>query len=131
MFYTDAQYWASLKSDEERNCDDWDVDMTVYYKDGNPDMDSVQMREMREQKEFERGTYNKSVFRKRATKTVIRNELALVKKRQLNAPPEPVKPNMKTPISLFVRGSSESSNNDKVVRNKNLKKQKRQRTCIQ
>ena len=85
VFYTDAQYWASLKSDEERNCDDWDVDMSTYYKDGKPDLDGSHLMEMREQDNLKQGiSKQKSVFKKRIPKTFIRNELALVKNSSLS-----------------------------------------------
>ena len=78
VFYTDAQYWHSLKSDEERNCDDWDVDMSIYYRDARPDLDSTQLMEMKEEHDAREGSSNhKSVFKKRIPKTYIRNELAL------------------------------------------------------
>ena len=55
VFYTDAQYWHSFKSDEERNCDDWDVDMSIYYKDARPDLDSAQLMEMKEETDRRKG----------------------------------------------------------------------------
>ena len=78
VFYTDAQYWHSLKSDEERNCDDWDVDMSIYYRDARPEFDSAQLLEMKEELDAKAGSSkHKSVFKKRRQKTFIRNELAL------------------------------------------------------
>ena len=78
VFYTDAQYWHSLKSDEERNCDDWDVDMSIYYKDGRPDLDSLHIMEMNNEHKMKNGTSeSKSVFKKRKVETVIQNKLAM------------------------------------------------------
>ena len=80
VFYTDAQYWHSFKTDEERNCDDWDVDMSVYYKDSRPDRDSLHIMEMNDEHKTKNGTIEaKSVFRKRKPKTVIQNTLAMKK----------------------------------------------------
>ena len=80
VFYTDAQYWHSLKTDEERNCDDWDVDMSIYYKDGRPDLDSSQIKEMNNEHKIKNGTIQtKSVFRKRKPETFIQNTLAMKK----------------------------------------------------
>ena len=35
VFYTDAQYWREQEGDfDEQTTDEWDVDMSVYYDEG-------------------------------------------------------------------------------------------------
>jgi len=65
-FYTDAQYWKSLEGDfDERNTDDWDVDMSVYYeKDTTHDKDTQDTVEMRRSDFFRQGKHQESVFKK-------------------------------------------------------------------
>ena len=69
-FYTDAQYWKSLEGDfDERNTDDWDVDMSVYYeKDTSHDKDTLDTVEMRRSDFFRQGKHQESVFKKRKEK---------------------------------------------------------------
>jgi len=69
-FYTDAQYWKSLEGDfDERNTDDWDVDMSVYYeKDTTHDKDTLDTVEMRRSDFFRQGKHQESVFKKRREK---------------------------------------------------------------
>lgn len=106
VFYTDAQYWHSLKSDEERNCDDWDVDMSIHYRDARPDLDSAQLLEMKEENDLRTGSSKqKSVFKKRWPKTYIRNELA-VKSGKVNQ--TDVTKTFKVPFPLFVKDSGSS-----------------------
>jgi len=66
-FYTDAQYWKSLEGDfDERNTDDWDVDMSVYYeKETSHDKDAVDVVQMRRSDFFRQGKHQESVFRKK------------------------------------------------------------------
>jgi len=66
-FYTDAQYWKSLEGDfDERNTDDWDVDMSVYYeKNTSHDKDAVDALQMRRSDFFRQGKHEESVFKKR------------------------------------------------------------------
>ena len=123
VFYTDAQYWASLKSDEERNCDDWDVDMSTYYKDGKPDLDGSHLMEMREQDNLKQGiSKQKSVFKKRIPKTFIRNELALVKNSSLRTNTSAPKKKFNASFLTFVKGSgdtaSASSGSKKIKKDK-------------
>ena len=103
VFYTDAQYWSSLKTDEERNCDDWDIDMSVYYKDNHPDLDSTQLKQMRDEINTKQGISNtKSVFKKRTPKTFIRNDLAINKSSKRDNPTVS-KNNLSVPFPLFVK----------------------------
>ena len=119
MFYTDAQYWHSLKSDEERNCDDWDVDMSIYYRDARPDLDSAQLLEMKEELDAKTGTVkHKSVFKKRRHKTYIRNELAL-KVGKVNQ--TDITKTLNVPFPVFVKDSGSSvvgSSKKKIPRKK-------------
>ena len=87
MFYTDAQYWHSFKTDEERNCDDWDVDMSIYYKDARPDQDAMHIKEMNNEHKIKDGTMKSdSVFKKRKIETVIENKLAMKKGTRKTSP---------------------------------------------
>jgi len=74
-FYTDAQHWKSLEGDfDERNTDDWDVDMSVYYeKDTSHDKDATDAYEMRRSDFFRDGSHTESVFHKKRKSQVKRN----------------------------------------------------------
>jgi len=69
-FYTDAQYWKSMKGDfDEQNTDDWDVDMSVYYdKDATHDKDAVDSLDMRQSDFLRQGKHVQSVFKKNLNK---------------------------------------------------------------
>jgi hypothetical protein len=48
VWYTDAQYWDELEgTEEEKDVDDWDVDMGVYYDSQGGDKDARDMATMR------------------------------------------------------------------------------------
>eukprot|EP00092_Neocalanus_flemingeri_P023174 GFUD01025129.1.p1 GENE.GFUD01025129.1~~GFUD01025129.1.p1 ORF type:complete len:528 (+),score=179.43 GFUD01025129.1:79-1662(+) len=66
-FYTDAQYWKSLEGDfDERNTDDWDVDMSVYYeKNTSHDKDANDAYQMRRSDFFRQGKHEESAFKKK------------------------------------------------------------------
>ena len=52
--------------------------MSIYYKDGRPDQDSLHIMEMNDEHKIKNGTLkSKSVFKKRKIETVIQNKLAM------------------------------------------------------
>ena len=90
--------------------------MSIYYKDSRPDLDSSQLREMREERDARQGTNkSKSVFKKRAPKTFIRNELALKSLLKGNSDKEKT---LNIPFPLFVK---ETGNVIKENHNKKTK----------
>lgn len=69
-FYTDASYWKAQEGDfDERNTDDWDVDMSVYYEKDcgvrGHDKDALDGLHMREAEFLRKGKHEESVFRKK------------------------------------------------------------------
>ena len=61
VFYTDAQFWHNQLEQDERNTDDWDVDTSVYYEAGAGDLDSKDMKDMRDSDKLRDG-HHESAF---------------------------------------------------------------------
>lgn len=99
VFYTDAQFWHSFKSDEERNCDDWDVDMSVYDGgDGGGDRDAIEMRQMRQERKLRKGSSVRSAFfevSKEGRSVTVKEYL---ERSRRNHPAGPNLPSQKEPV---------------------------------
>ncbi|ODM99158.1 G patch domain-containing protein 3 [Orchesella cincta] len=64
VWYTDAQFWDQQRGNfDEKNTDDWDVDMEVYYEPGGGDKDSHDLMDIRRSQRIQNGLETISVIK--------------------------------------------------------------------